>query len=111
MSNYFDDPSNMGSDELTDEEKELLARSANSGLYQNVGKGADAALGLIPIFGPAVQSLGISEKLGKMIGDSEKVVSERELALINKQQGQKNQQKADQLQAIQGLLGRWTPYQ
>ena len=98
-------------DELTTEEKNLLAQQQSGQYYEAGGQVADAALGLIPVAGPILTGLGVGSKLGKFLGDSTEASATKELDLIAKQRGNKDRQKAEQLQAIQGLLGRWTPYQ
>lgn len=126
---YFDDAEDMGAEELTDEERQLLGQASAGKFAGTAGGGldalaktglVDAGLGLIPVVGPLVGALGIGKALGKagagkalgqFVGSGIEQDANKQLAMINKQQGQETKQKAEQLQAIQGLLGRWTPYQ
>lgn len=96
---------------LTEEEQNLLKQQASGQLYEAGGSVVDAGLGLIPVVGPLIAAAGLGKMGGKYLGGEVTGQATKELDLIAKQRGQKDQAKADQLQAIQGLLGRWTPYQ
>lgn len=96
---------------LTTEEENLLKQQASGQYYEAGGGVIDAGLGLIPVVGTALSSLGAGKALGKYIGGAAETQATKDLELIAKQRAQKDQAKADQLSSIQSLLGRWTPYQ
>lgn len=98
-------------DELTQEEEQLLAQQQSGQYYEAGGQIADVGLGLIPVAGPILSSLGVGSKLGKFLGDSTEASATKELDLIAKQRNNKDRQKSEQLSAIKGLLGRYLPFQ
>lgn len=108
MAGFGDEEYNTG---LTAEEENLLKQQASGQLYEAGGAVADAGLSLIPVVGPLIGAAGPGKMLGKYLGATAAGQATKELDLIAKQRVQKEQAKADQLQAIQGLLGRWVPYQ
>ena len=114
MANIYDDT------ELTPEERKWLAQAEsgkNFGEYgKNIGTAVGGATAFIPVVGPAVSAVAtpilsqIGSLIGSDIGNKQVQKAEKQLQLSQEFKNKKEIEQAERMQAVNQLLGQWTPY-